>query len=221
MKNQVDWVKIYNQIDEVEVIKTKGGFLQGQENTQEYVDQVSYSLTIEKLKSFREATRYLNKEKVLSYIKEMSKEPPKPNGLVFDPDSEAENRFNNIAYIAKTDFYEFLKAYSVLLAKPEKYRPKEVAIAYRAMNRRFDESNYIEVLSKHSEAKSKKILQNPIKNLNDLSRTGLNKTADSKHLKSLVAAKRLVIEEGDFSAAESLEAVIQSFKRNQEKEYRE
>ncbi|GAA4277701.1 hypothetical protein [Aquimarina mytili] len=98
--------------------------------------------------------------------------------------------------------------------KNKNFSQKQIAIAYFIKGIVITSDNYLEILRKHSSTKSEKILQKRINKPNELTRLSENKTADSKHLKDLEEAKRLLSSMKDKKAVNDLEAIISTFKSN-------
>ena len=100
------------------------------------------------------------------------------------------------------------------ISKVNKYSIKEVKIAYFCLGEMISNQNYSSILKKHTVYTSNKILQNPITKNSDLTATRENKTADTKHLKSLEGAKRLLNGIKNQSAIKTLNLAISIFKSN-------
>ena len=100
------------------------------------------------------------------------------------------------------------------ISRVNKYSLKEVKIAYFCLEEMITNQNYSSILKKHTCHTSNKILQNPITKTSDLTATRENKAADTKHLKSLEAAKRLLSGIKNQSAIKSLNQVISTFESN-------
>ena len=78
------------------------------------------------------------------------------------------------------------------LNKDNSYSQKQIAIAYYVMGITITEKNAKGIIEKHSTTKSKKILQKLITKTNQLTVLTNNKTTDTKHLRDLKEAKRLL-----------------------------
>ncbi|AXT56219.1 hypothetical protein J8L88_12540 [Aquimarina sp. MMG015] len=104
-------------------------------------------------------------------------------------------------------------------SKNNNFSQKQIAIAYFIKGIVITSDNYLEILRKHSSTKSEKILQKRIYKPNELTRLSQNKTTDSKHLKDLQEAKRLLNNLKDTKAVNDLEAVISTFTSNYNANY--
>jgi|GEM_PF-3351610 len=101
-----------------------------------------------------------------------------------------------------------------------KYAPKEIKIAYFCLkNKSITKDNYLEILEEYSESRSDKILQKPIYKSNQLTSISENKTADTKHLKALKNAKRLLSGIKNEVALKSINQVISTFEANYKNHY--
>jgi hypothetical protein len=73
------------------------------------------------------------------------------------------------------------------------YSHKQIATAYMVMDKQITPENVSQILKQHSALKStQKLLQKRITNVAELTKLSGNKSADTKHLKDLQAAKRLI-----------------------------
>jgi hypothetical protein len=94
----------------------------------------------------------------------------------------------------------------------QNYSHKEIAIAYRLMNRPINEDNAKNLLEEHSENKSiTKLLQARIGTLNQLSRLQGSDIANTKHRNALIAAKEIICGKNDKSAEALIDKYIQDF----------
>ncbi len=93
------------------------------------------------------------------------------------------------------------------------YKPKEVKIAYFCLEQRITEDNYLEILEKYTTSKSKKILQKPFVKSNQLTSSTGDKTANTKHLKSLINAERLLKSKRVVTSGIKLKEALKSIKR--------
>jgi hypothetical protein len=101
---------------------------------------------------------------------------------------------------------------------PLKYSLKQIAIAYFVMNIPLDEESGKKALDEHSDFKSvEKLLQKRFTNSIELTRPTGNGSSNTKHLKDLEAAERLVSGKKNKSAVNSMHTIIATFKANLEK----
>ena len=105
------------------------------------------------------------------------------------------------------------------ISKVNKYSIKEVKIAFFCLGKMITNKNYSSILKKHTVYTSNKILQNPITKNSDLTATRENKAADTKHLKSLEGAKRLLSGIKNQSAIKTLNQAISTFESNYSLKY--
>lgn len=97
----------------------------------------------------------------------------------------------------------------------EKFNQTQIAIAYFfRKGKAITTDNYSEILEKHSTTFSDKILQKRIKTVLELTEIKANKTASTKHLKNMEAAKRLLMVVKDENAIKDLNSVLSTFISN-------
>jgi len=95
------------------------------------------------------------------------------------------------------------------------YKLKEIKIAFFCLpNKKISEENYLKILNKYSTSRSNKILQKPIVKSNQLTNISENKTADTKHLKALKNAKRLLSGIKNEYAIKNISQLISTFELN-------
>jgi len=106
------------------------------------------------------------------------------------------------------------------------YTLKAIKIAYFLLGEFINKNNYKEILNLHSNSTSNKILQEQIFKNSQLRMLGTNKTASTKHLKSLNEAKQLlssgqIVTSGKKieNALNSLKQIISTFSSNYNNEY--
>jgi hypothetical protein len=108
-----------------------------------------------------------------------------------------------------------LKNRDKVIDTDKSYSHKQITIAYYLMGIQIDASNANEILKEHSELRSTgKLLQKRVTNNSELSKLTGNKSADTKHLKDLEAAERLVSGKNNKTALSSIKAIITAFKSN-------
>jgi len=95
-----------------------------------------------------------------------------------------------------------------------KYSIKEVKIAYFCLGIKITKDNYLTILKKYTNSGSNKILQKQITKTSDLTATRDNRPADTKHLKSLKGAERLLSGINDKSAQNTIKQAISTFESN-------
>jgi len=96
--------------------------------------------------------------------------------------------------------------------KINSYSIKQIAIAYSIMNILITSENAETILKEHSKFTSaSKLLQKRINKVSELSKISENKTADTKHLKDLQAAKRLMSGMKNKNAINDIDRVIAAF----------
>jgi hypothetical protein len=92
------------------------------------------------------------------------------------------------------------------------YSHKQIAIAYIVIGKQITSENVSEILNKHSTLKStQKLLQKRITNVTELTKLSGNKTSDTKHLKDLQAAKRLIMGMKNKKATHNISQFITAF----------
>lgn len=97
----------------------------------------------------------------------------------------------------------------------EKFNQTQIAIAYFfRKGKAITTDNYSEILEEHSTTLSDKILQKRIKTISELTEIKATKTASTKHLKNIEAAKRLLMVVKDENAIKSLDTVLSTFRSN-------
>lgn len=99
------------------------------------------------------------------------------------------------------------------------YSQKQVAIAYFFLDELINEETYEAILKKHTSTTSKKILQKLIVKTSQLTSLAENKTTDTKHLKDLKEAKRLLSGIKNEDAENSINQVISTFTTNYKNYY--
>lgn len=99
------------------------------------------------------------------------------------------------------------------------YSQRQIAIAYFILGTRITEDNYSSILKKHSQTTSKKILQKLITKSSQINKITSNKTADTKHLNDLKAAKRLLRGIKKESAINQLKLTITAFQISYDNQY--
>ena len=116
-------------------------------------------------------------------------------------------------------FESYFKALDRSNRNEEKYKLKEIKIAYFCLGERINKNNYLGILKRYSDSSSDKILQNPIVKTSQLTAISENKTTDSKHLESLKNAERLLLGMNDKEALNSLKQITSTFQDNFRKKY--
>lgn len=107
---------------------------------------------------------------------------------------------------------EQLKPIKKQSAKTNSYSIKQIAIAYSIMNILITSENAETILKKHSNfISASKLLQKRISKVSELSKISENKTVDTKHLKDLQAAKRLMSGMKNTKAINDIDRVITAF----------
>ena len=95
------------------------------------------------------------------------------------------------------------------------YSLRQVAIAYAVMGVQITNDNASEILNKHTIYRSvSKLLAKRVYRVNDLINTTGNKTVDTKHLKNLEAAKRLISGMKNKEMEKSISCIITAFQNN-------
>ena len=102
----------------------------------------------------------------------------------------------------------------------KKYSHKEIAIAHCVMGVIITSENAENILKRHSKLTSPgKLLQKRITKTSDLTKLSNNKTADSKHLKSLESAKRLISGTKNKKGLTDIDRIITAFKTAMDNHY--
>jgi hypothetical protein len=118
----------------------------------------------------------------------------------------------------KTKIHEVKK--NLIKKSDKEYSLKEVAIACFAMGITLTNDNYKEYVTKYCPNKDgAKIVQKRINRTTDLTNITENKSADSKHLKALMGAKRLLSGIDNRKAIKELDHYIQAFQVNFDNHY--
>ena len=112
---------------------------------------------------------------------------------------------------------KFLKAGGYITEKEDKkknknYSHKQIAIAYCVANEAITTENAAKILSTHSQTKSVvKFLTKRMFNASQLTTLSDNKTADTKHLNDLIAAKQLLSGRKKKEAVKDISRIITAF----------
>jgi len=99
------------------------------------------------------------------------------------------------------------------------FTQRQIAIAYYILGITLNEKNYLEILKKHSETTSSKILQKLIIKPKQLTILSNNKTTDTKHLRDLNEAKRLLSGIKKTNEVKLINGYINTFESNYKNEY--
>lgn len=99
------------------------------------------------------------------------------------------------------------------------FTQKQIAIAYYVLGITLNEKNYLEILKKHSKTTSSKILQKLITKNKQLTTLSNNKTTDTKHLRDLNEAKRLLSGIKKTNEVKLINGYINTFESNYKSEY--
>lgn len=102
----------------------------------------------------------------------------------------------------------------------EKFTQKQIAIAYFFMGEQITKDNAGKILSELSNTMSiAKLLSKRVSKASDLTGISENKTTDTKHLKDLQAAKRLITGKKNTKAAKAIDTVITAFSNTYRSKY--
>ncbi len=132
------------------------------------------------------------------------------------------NRVNNIKDLSLGKDLSKQKYLQFLLekenAKPPQqnktendYSQRQVAIAYCVLGKPITTENYLFILEKYSQTRSKKILQKRTLKISDLSKLSEVKSTDTKNLKDLQEAKRLLSGIKNKEAVKDISRIITAF----------
>jgi hypothetical protein len=142
------------------------------------------------------------------------------------------DNYTKAQYEAKQKFLEYLQGKLIETATKKNadadiskaYSQKQIAIAYEFMKIIITSQNAIGILKRHSKTTSTtKLLTKRINNVSDLTKLSGNKTADTKHLNDLKAAKRLmsgIKKQGkNKNAVADIDRIINAFQASYDKTY--
>ncbi len=193
---------------------------ENEKHTKETLTKILIEITKDILKTINGATLYekglltdINNKKIELLINQR-----KTNLKKF----ETKNINDNTKYIKALNYWfkgekNFLKEITPLLKnKPQQkdkntYSLKAVAIAYFCLGITINEDNYKEILDEHTKFKSNKILQKTIVRTSQLTTLTEDKTADKKHLNTLIDAERLLSGKKNEKATKSIKQFISTF----------
>ncbi len=165
---------------------------------------------------------------VQAYFHEVIKKGnPKNYDFINSPNYPHQNKSKippQIYAQARWEFYKWLKSFNVTkkisnVNEEKFYSQKQIAIAYFFLGITINENNFKEMLKKHSVTRSSKILQKLITKNSQITSLTKNKTVDSKHLKDLVAAKRLIVSKKNKEALEKIDQIITTFNNDFDSHY--
>lgn len=146
----------------------------------------------------------------------------------FSPEFKDAHYQNIINYLKSIDVNNEPKQSNVLPLKTVKvkdkkdeknYSQKQIAIAYYILGITLNEKNYLGILKKHSKTTSSKILQKLITKNNQLTTLINNKTSDTKHLRDLNEAKRLLSGIKKTNEVKLINGYISTFESNYKNKY--
>jgi hypothetical protein len=104
--------------------------------------------------------------------------------------------------------------------KSNSYSHKQIAIAYSVMDITISKENAGKILKEHSTLKSTdKLIQKRINRPSELTKLSENKTVDSKHLKDLYEAERLIMGKKNEKAKAGIKLIIKAFETSYQKTY--
>ncbi|HEX7414177.1 MAG TPA: hypothetical protein VF411_09035, partial [Bacteroidia bacterium] len=123
----------------------------------------------------------------------------------------------------RTNYPEKKNSNTELKKKSEKnntYSHKQIAIAHVVMNITITKENAASILKKYSILKSiDKLIQKRITKTSELTKLSENKTTDTKHLKDLQAAERLVCGTKNKNAKADIKRIIAAFRTSYNNKY--
>ena len=177
------------------------------ENKSEAMSAIQYNYNLIKYMSFSHGNWSL-----YHFIDEENKRIPDTNTYLKGHDNHAHTIHSHLMEVFEKKLgIDVKKKHN---SKVNRYSLKEVKIAYFCLKEMITNQNYSSILKKYTCHTSNKILQNPITKTSDLTATRENKAADTKHLKSLEAAKRLLSGIKNQSAIKTLNQAISTFESN-------
>ncbi len=112
----------------------------------------------------------------------------------------------------KNRYREDVKGKAKRVLTETSYSQRQIAIAYCILNIPITSENAALILEKHSQTRSaEKLLQKRILRLSKLNKLSGNKTTDSKNIRDLLAAKRLLHGMNNTKAIEEINTIIKEF----------
>ena len=177
------------------------------ENKSEAMSAIQYNYNLIKYMSFPHGNWSL-----YHFIDEENKRIPDTNTYLKGRDNHAHTIHSHLMEVFEKKLGIGVKKKHN--SKVNRYSLKEVKIAYFCLGEMITNQNYSSILKTHTVHTSNKILQNPITKNSDLTAIRENKAADTKHLKSLEAAKRLLSGIKNQSAIKTLNQAISTFESN-------
>ncbi|GFD92204.1 hypothetical protein KUL156_41790 [Alteromonas sp. KUL156] len=185
------------------------------------------NLIVENLRNAKEKKDILSKRLFIEFVDEEVRINSDKMSQLLKLESTEQNNTKSVYRKNRIKNYilmkEWIKGLRILLEDKKKkdeelYSPKEIKIAFFCLGEKITEENYLKILKKYSSSRSNKILQNPIYKSNQLTRLSGDKGSNTKHLKSLKNAQRLLSGINDSGALKSINQYISAFESNLEKD---
>lgn len=108
--DKIDWIEVFNSIDIEKKFNTKAYITTTIKEQKNYFSEASYSTTLQYLQKFKKDTWLLDDKRKLEFVERLDLQKPSISNT-------GSSLFNQTAFEAKSNFYEFIQAYKDQLIK--------------------------------------------------------------------------------------------------------